>query len=150
MKRWWSIASAAATDSFPLQVRGLDVVARCQFVRAFTTPIISWEPVINLTPPEAGKLDPPAPLNYYPNDGGPTKIVNNSVQLVPVAPIPLCDLLVDAYEKEPGNITAAYFTLPFGLRSLAYLYKTNKHQPQKPLFNSIALRSRTISRAAFS
>ena len=31
----------------------------------------------------AGKHDPPAPLNYYPDDGGPTKIVNNSVQLVP-------------------------------------------------------------------
>jgi hypothetical protein len=125
--------AAPTTDIFPLQVRGLDVVARSQFVRAFTTPIISWEPVINLTPPEMGKHDPPVPLNYYPDDGGPTKIVNNSVQLVPVAPIPVCDMLVDAYEKEPGNITAAYFTLPFGLRSLAYLYRTNKKQQHKPI-----------------
>ena len=125
-------AASPTTDIFPLQVRGLDVVAKSKFVRAFTTPIVSWEPVINLTPPEAGKYDPPTPLNYYPDDGGPTKIVNNSVRLVPVAPIPLCDWLVDAYEKEPGNITAAYFTLPFGLRSLAYLYKTNKQQAQKP------------------
>ena len=28
------------------------------------------------------------------------------MQLVPVAPIPVCDMLVDAYEKEPGNLTA--------------------------------------------
>ena len=126
-----------ATDSFPLQVHGLDVVAKSRFVRAFTTPIVSWEPVINLTPPEALKHDPPVPLNYYPDDGGPTKIFNNSVQLVPIAPIPVCDMLVDAYEKEPGNLTAAYFTLPFGIRSLAYLYKTNPKEPKPALaFNA--------------
>ncbi len=126
-----------ATDSFPLQVRGLDIVAKSRFVRAFTTPIVSWEPVINLTEPEALKDDPPTPLNYYPDDGGPTKIFNNSVQLVPVAPIPVCDMLVDAYEKEPGNVTAAYFTLPFGLRSLAYLYKTSPNKPKPALgFNA--------------
>ena len=135
-----------ATDSFPLQVRGLDVVAKSRFVRAFTTPIVSWEPVINLTPPEVVKKppapdvqknDPPTPLNYYPDDGGPTKIFNNSVQLVPVAPIPVCDMLVHAYEKEPGNLTAAYLTLPFGIRSLAYLYKTNPLKPKPALeFNA--------------
>lgn len=138
------VAESATSTNFPLQVRGLDVVAKSQFVRAFTTPVVSWEPVINLTPPEEDKgkkkLDPPLPLNYYPDDGGPTRIFNNSVQLVPVAPIPVCDWLVEAYDTEPGNITAASFTLPFGLRSLAYLYKTNRHQAQKPSvqFNSPA------------
>ena len=129
--------TTAVSSSFPLQAQGLDVVAKGQFVRAFTTPMISWEPVINLTQPERPG-DPPAPLNYYPDDGGPTKIANNSVQLVALAPIPVSEFLVDAFEQEPGNITAAYFTLPFGLRSLAYLYKTHKHQPQKPSirFNS--------------
>ena len=126
-----------ATDGFPLQVRGLDVVAKSKYVRAFTTPIVSWEPVINLTQPEGGKHDPPESLNYYPNDGGPTKVFNNSVQLVPVAPIPVCDMLIDAYEKEPDNLTAAYFTLPFGIRSLAYLYKTNPLEPKPALaFNA--------------
>jgi hypothetical protein len=120
--------SAGAADGFPLQVRGMDVVARSPLVRAFTTPVVSWEPVINLTPPEAGKFDPPAPLNYYPDDGGPTRIFNNSARLVPIAPIPVCDSLVDAYAKEPGNLTVASFTLPFGIRSLAYLYKTNVNQ----------------------
>jgi hypothetical protein len=131
-------AVAVETDTFPLQVQGMDVVARSRFVRAFTTPIISWEPVINLTRPEGGKFDPPQPVNYYPDDGGPTKIFNDSAQFVPVAPIPVCHMLVDAYEREPDNVTGAYFTLPFGLRSIAYLFKTNKKQTQKPSiqFNS--------------
>jgi hypothetical protein len=133
-----AVADDGAADTFPLQVRGLDVVARSKFVRAFTTPVVAWEPVINLTPPETGKLDPPVPLNYYPDDGGPTKIVNNSVKLVAVAPIPLCDWLVDSYASEPGNITAAYFTLPFGIRALAYLYKTNALQSVKPTLDFIA------------
>jgi hypothetical protein len=128
----------AATDNFPLQVRGMDVVAKSRLVRAFTTPIVSWEPVINLTAPEGGKADPPVPLNYYPDDGGPTRIFNNSVQLVPIAPIPVCDWLVEAYDKEPHNLTAASFTLPFGLRSLAYLYKSNASQTQKPAIQFVA------------
>ena len=138
------VAATASTDNFPLQVRGLDVVAKSRLVRAFTTPIVSWEPVINLTPPEEQngqkKFDPPVPLNYYPDDGGPTRIFNNSVQLVPIAPIPVCDHLVEAYDKEPGNVTAASFTLPFGMRSLAFLYKTHPLQNAKPSiqFNSPA------------
>ena len=126
---------SAMADSFPLQVRGMDVVARSPLVRAFTTPIVSWEPVINLTPPEVDKesheIDPPVPLNYYPDDGGPTRIFNNSARLVPIAPIPVCDSLVDAYAKEPDNLTLASFTLPFGIRSLAYLYKTHARQQGK-------------------
>ena len=124
--------SAAAANAFPLQLRGLDVVAQSKFVRAFTTPIVSWEPVINLTAPEGGKQDPPVPLNYYPDDGGPTKIVNNSTRLVPIAPIPVCESLVTAYKQEPGNLTAAHFTLPFGIRALAFLWKTHPLQAEKP------------------
>ena len=45
-------AAAAPADQFPVQVKGLDVVARGYFVRAFTVPLISWEPVLNLTAPE--------------------------------------------------------------------------------------------------
>ena len=124
-------AASAAPAEFPVQVKGLDVVARGYFVRAFTVPLISWEPILNLTAPEKPG-DPPVPLNYYPDDGGPTKIMNNSAQFVPIAPIPVSDFLIQAYKTEPNNITAAYSTLPFGLRTLAFLYKTNKSQSQKP------------------
>lgn len=139
--------TTAASSAFPIQAQGLDVVAQGQRVRVFTTPMISWEPVINLTAPgpvspdPAGGIDPPLAYNYYPDDGGPTRIMNNCVQLVPISPIPLANFLVDTYAKESDNITAAYFTLPFGLRSLAYLRKNSSQQPdpsQKPTitFNS--------------
>ncbi len=45
--------------------------------------------------------------------------------------------------NEPGNLTVASFTLPFGLRSLAYLYKTNTHQSQKPSIKFNSPSSRT-------
>lgn len=118
-------------SGFPFAARGLDVVSQGQNVKAFTVPQISWEPVVNLTPPEKAG-DPPSPLNYYPNDGGPTRIGNNSVQMVPIAPIPVCEFLVDAYDSEPNNVTAALMTLPWGLRSLAYLDKHNNAQTDKP------------------
>lgn len=124
------------TAIFPIQLRGLDVVAPAHDVRAFTTPVVSWEPVINLTPPEPAKQDPPQPFNYYPNDGGPTKIFNNSGRLVAIAPIPVYDMLVDAYANEKNNITAASFTLPFGLRALALLSKDEASQKKKPAITS--------------
>ncbi len=120
-----------STDQFPLQVQGLDVVARSRLVRAFTLPLISWEPVINLTAKEKNG-DPPFGPNYYPNDGGPTRIMNNSAQYVPIAPIPVSEFLVQSYATEPDNITGAIFTLPFGIKSLAYLYKSDTILKEKP------------------
>src|ERR1044072_398646 len=77
---------AAADNNFPLQIEGMNVVTQNRNVKAFTLPQISWEPVFNLTPPQKAG-DPPALFNYYPNDGGATRLFNNSVQFVPVAPI---------------------------------------------------------------
>lgn len=119
------------SNSFPLQVEGMDVVSRGNNVRAFTVPQISWEPVLN-TAPQAITGDPPgfAPgatptvvPNYYPNDGGPTHIYTNSVQLVPLAPLPVTTFVRKMFNEEQGNITSALFTLPFGMRALAVLTK---------------------------
>jgi hypothetical protein len=127
-------AQAAASGQFPLQVEGLDVGARGAYVRAFTVPQISWEPVFNLTPPAPGiPGDPPAFLNYYPNDGGPTKILNNSVQFVPIAPIPVSDFIIDEFNTDPQNQTAAIFTLPFGLRAWAEMRKNSPFSPKPSL-----------------
>jgi len=126
-------AAAGADEStatlFSLQVSGLDVVARATDVRAFVSPLVSWEPVVNLTA-LSYPFDPPQTFNYYPDDGGPTKLFNNSQRMVPLAPNPVCDMPVDAYDKEPDNFTFAYFTLPFGIRSLAYL-SGQTSQPEK-------------------
>ena len=143
-----SYAVSPGSTTFPLQVEGMDMVSRGNRVRAFTVPQISWEPVIN-TAPQAIPGDPPgyAPgdpptltPNYYPDDGGPTRIYNNSVQLVPLAPLPLSNFLLKTFAQEPGNITSALFTLPFGMRSLAVLTKfaNPQHPPeissQRPKF----------------
>lgn len=131
-------AVSPESASFPLQVEGMDVVSQGNNVRAFTVPQISWEPVLN-TAPQAIPGDPPGYTpgnppsltpNYYPDDGGPTRVYNNSVRLVPLSPLPLSAFLLNAFEKEPGNVTSALFTLPFGMRALAILRKlANQQQP---------------------
>ncbi|MGI8950604.1 MAG: hypothetical protein ACR2FN_03360 [Chitinophagaceae bacterium] len=51
--------------------------------------------------------------------------MNNSVQLVPIAPIPVTNSLINSYRNKAGNKIAVYFTLPFGMRSLALLDKSD-------------------------
>lgn len=123
-----------AGTGFPLQVKGMEVVSRGMNVRAFTVPQISWEPVINLTPPPDPSLppnpvdpspasinDPPLGPNYYPDDGGPTRLINNSADQVALAPIPLTEFLVDNFATKKNFAALSIFTLPFGLRALALL-----------------------------
>lgn len=126
--------ATAGSSQFPLQIKGLDVGAKGAYVRAFTVPQISWEPVFNLTPPAPGiPGDPPAFFNYYPNDGGPTKILNNSVHFVPVAPIPVSDFIINEFNTDPQNKTAAIFTLPFGLRAWTEMQKNVPFSPKPSL-----------------
>ncbi len=109
------------SGTFPLQVSGMEVVSQGQNVKAFTLPQISWEPVLNLTQPQV-MGDPPFGTNYYPNDGGPTQILNNSDNTVALAPLPLTDYLVRNFEKHPDDFKAfSFMTLPFGLKALAVL-----------------------------
>jgi len=109
---------------FPIQVEGLDVVSTGQNVKSFTVPQISWEPVLNLSPPQPGSLgDPNVGHNFYPNDGGPTQILNNNTDTVALAPIPLNQFLTDHMENTDDFIAFSFFTLPFGMRALAMLQK---------------------------
>ncbi|HJR08190.1 MAG TPA: hypothetical protein VJ842_13090 [Pyrinomonadaceae bacterium] len=125
---------------FPLQVEGMDVVSQANNVRAFTVPQISWEPVFNLTPPQITG-DPSDGFNYYPNDGGPTRIFNSSAEQVALAPIPLTDFLVETFDHDQNFFALTLFTLPFGLKALALL-KDKYESDQGPrdgtdlLFNS--------------
>ncbi len=107
-----------------LQVKGMEVVSQGMNVRAFTVPQISWEPVINLTPPAKPiEGDPPFGPNYYPNDGGPTRLLNNSADQVALAPLPLTDFLVENFATKKTFAALSLFTLPFGMRALALLQK---------------------------
>jgi hypothetical protein len=117
----------ALASAYPLQVRELDLTAESRFVRAFTVPQISWEPLINLPNPQVppGPGEPPVGFNLYPDDGGPTRLFNNSVELVPIAPIPVTEFLVRDFEERQPGFTGAMFTLPFGLRAFAEFSRRN-------------------------
>src|SRR4029077_12308539 len=125
----------AGGGPFPFQVQGMDVVTRGMNARAFTVPQISWEPVINLTPPELRqkvppieKFDPPLGPNYYPDDGGPTRLINNSADHVALAPIPLSEFLIDNFATDQNFAALSLGTLPFGLRTLALLQKNYSYE----------------------
>jgi hypothetical protein len=112
---------ASGGSAFPVQVQGMDVVSQGRNAKVFTVPMISWEPLINLSQPKVPG-DPPAGLNYYPNDGGPTQILNNSDDSITLAPLPLTGYLLDRFEQDDKDFAAvALMTLPFGLKALALL-----------------------------
>ena len=108
--------------TFPIQAQGMDVATYGLFAKVFALPQISWEPVINTSAPSSSE-DPPIPLNYYPNDGGAARILNNSVKPAVLAPLPLIDFVIDKFNNEKGNITANLFSLPFGMKAITALNK---------------------------
>ena len=118
------VPANTVNSQFPIQVEGLDVVSTGQNVKAFTVPQISWEPVLNLSPPQPGSTgDPNVGHNYYPNDGGPTQIINNSDDTVTLAPIPCNQFLAHHMENTEGFTALSFLTLPFGMKALALLQK---------------------------
>ncbi|MGZ8554600.1 MAG: hypothetical protein ACXWV8_14405, partial [Chitinophagaceae bacterium] len=131
------IPNPAVPEGNPLKINGLDVVAPGKFVRAYTTPLISWEPVFNISPPPPPPIAPPVlplplPLPdknppvgflFFENDGGPTRIFNTSIDLVSLAPIPLTKYIVDNAKNQPQLPAWSIFTLPYGIRSLGIFYK---------------------------
>jgi hypothetical protein len=125
--------NTAAVTNFPFIVEGMEVMASGRNVRAFTLPQIAWEPVFNLTPPPPNPppMDPPIFFNYYPNDGGPTRIFNNSRHPVALAPLPLSKFLIKEFEESPQNETYAAFTLSFGIKAIA-LISRNGSETEKP------------------
>ncbi len=133
---------------FPLQVDGLDLTAEGRFIRAFTVPQNSWEPLINLTPPVEGG-DPPNTFNFYPDDGGPTRLFNNNPEHVPIAPLPKVDELLDYFNNgDADGFTGVLFTLPFGLRAFAEINKNDAIYPDARLqLNQASFRDGTLTGA---
>jgi len=106
----------------PVRVEGMNVVASSGSARAFTVPQVSWEPVLNLTEPKVPG-DPRLGPNYYPDDGGATRILNNGTDTIALAPLPLTHFLARKLAKDDGFAALALSTLPFGLRSAMLLKK---------------------------
>jgi hypothetical protein len=129
------VAVNSAASDFPFQVQEMHVVARGSQVRAFMLPLVSWEPVANLSP-KIQPMDPVPFWNYYPDDGGPTRIFNNGQLPVPLSPLPLVEYLFHEFNSNPNNKTIASFTLPFGMNALALMYK-NQAGIEKPKLENV-------------
>jgi hypothetical protein len=112
-----------ATVPGPL-LQGLDLVAPANTIRVLTLPAFQWEPVRNIPNPDAGPF--PAVL-VSDTDGGPTRIGVNSVDLVPVAPLPATAGFLDYYNNAANPNAAVIMTtaLPFGMLTLAELTKSH-------------------------
>ena len=107
-----------------LRIDGMNLVGSANTLRVFTVPQVQWEPVVNVPNPNAPF---PSPVAFQ-DDGGPTMLGSSDVTLVPVAPAPVLDQLISAYEG--GNVTAAVlFTLPFGMKAVATLPKRSVPHP---------------------
>jgi len=92
-----------------LSVDGLSLVAPAGRIGIFTLPPISWEPMLSKQPaPNVDAILPPPP-----HDGGPALLAADSVQLVPVAPMPLLTEYLDAVNKKKAF--EARLPLPFGI-----------------------------------
>ena len=101
-------------------ISNLDLVTEGVNIRTFTAPQIQWEPVINLPNPD-GPF--PSPVAFW-DDGGPTVMGSTTVNLVPIAPIPAINEILQSYQA--GNPAAVLFTLPFGMKAVATLPKPGK------------------------
>jgi hypothetical protein len=101
-----------------LAISGLDLVAPCLGMRVFTAPAVQWEPVRTIQNPKVQPSPFPSPAGFL-DDGGPTLLGATDVTLVPVAPAPLLDHVISAYDG--GRPGAALFTLPFGMVAVATL-----------------------------
>ncbi|NLO00726.1 MAG: hypothetical protein GX126_00205 [Bacteroidales bacterium] len=121
------VTTGETTSSFfPVQVDGMDVISSGANVKAFTVPQISGEPVFNLSPPAPppdGPIpgDPAGGFNYYPDDGGPTHILNNSTEKVTLAPLPVTGFLLNKRDTDSNFKAFSFFTLPFGIKAAALL-----------------------------
>lgn len=134
-------------DDFPLQVRDLDLSAKSRFVRAFTVPQISWEPLVNLTPPDTS-VDPPLGFVVFPDDGGPTRLFNDSPTVVPIAPIPVLEHLESDFHERPDGFTGGLFTLPFGLRAAAEFSRMNQIESRPGTTAKLAFNAERFSDGA--
>ncbi|EOZ95225.1 hypothetical protein A33Q_3430 [Indibacter alkaliphilus LW1] len=136
-----------AVNHSGLIIEGMQVQLPATMARIFTLPQVAWEPLFNLSPPDevedehGNKFtmpgDPPGKFNYYPNDGGPTRIFNNRPFPVQLAPIPLSKFLEEHFSKKDQTRLEFYFTLPFGLKAFSLLGFDNSREEIKPSFLNI-------------
>lgn len=120
------------TTKNPLAIQGMDVVGTSRFVRIFALPQISWEPMLNTTPPFNVTNDPPGGFLKFDDDGFPAIIGNTGNDPVSLAPIPLTNEVVTNYTKDTNFKAWSLFTLPNGMVSLGRYNQTNLYDATLP------------------
>ncbi len=123
-------ASIQPTNEEVFTVDGMELKVPANMARIFMLPQVAWEPVFNTYTEGTHAMDPPEGFNYYPNDGGPSRILNNNPNKVTLAPIPLTQFILDRFKEKKTDVYAQ-FTLPFGLKSVAILDQTQERYPNK-------------------
>lgn len=121
------------TNTNPLAIQGMDVVATSKFVRLFTVPQISWEPLINIPAPDVNfpptPWDPPLGVLKFDNDGFPSLIGNTGLSPVTMAPIPVTKTLVEKYATDKNFKAWSMFTLPNGMFAIGRYDQENGYYP---------------------
>jgi hypothetical protein len=122
---FWMLDVSSAADqlgvslSMPLQADGQASLtikdgalqAPAKRTQALLLPQFQWEPVHNMPNLRSGDVDG---YLHSEQDGGPAFVAAQSVNLVPVAPVPVATELVRAYQQD-GVAALSKFTLPFGI-----------------------------------
>lgn len=111
--------------NFPLAVIGMDLVTDAFNTRIYTLPQIQWEPLWTIQNPDVAPYPFPSPATS-PDTGDPTIIGTQCFDLVPVAPKPVIDKFLTAYnDKVQPKKMATLFSLPFGMKAIAVLDNAN-------------------------
>jgi len=117
-----------AAGSTQLAVDSLLLEGASQAVAVLTVPGVQWEPVSTDSGPPF-----PSPMTFQ-NNGGPTVMSVESVQLVPVAPAPALDHLVANFTSSTTpQLVQGRWTLPFGILAFPVLRKPSDANPRGAL-----------------
>jgi len=119
---------AGGGNTAPLAVDALFLESASNAVSILTVPAVQWEPVSTDSGPPF-----PTPMTFA-NNGGPTVMTVQSVQLVPVAPAPALDNLVANFTTSTTpQLTNGRWTLPFGILAFPSLQKPSDNTPRGAL-----------------
>lgn len=117
-------------------VEGMEVKFQNDRIRTFMLPQHSWEPVLNISDIPRVGIDPEVGFNFFANNGGPSRVINNSKKYTPLTPIAHIDAIVQDFKNDSSNYTLAAFTLPFGKRAVSVLYHKG-HETIKPKIENL-------------
>lgn len=108
----------------PVSIQGIDLVSYAINTKIYTLPQIQWEPVRTVQNPDVAPYPFPSPATS-PDTGIPTLMAIENFKLVPIAPRPIIDNFLAAYNDEAhGAKAAGLFNLPFGMKAAAVWEKS--------------------------